>query len=101
MPNALDFGGSPPAPLPGYGSSAPSQPMNALAMGGAAPQGGGGLPPSSPLAALAGAANASSRPQQPPSPSHAQAVAALRPFPAIHAVLGSIMRDPALGKSDM
>src|SRR5258707_7570366 len=84
MPNALDFGGSPPAPLPGYTSSAaPStQPMNALA-------------PSSPLAALAGAA------KQPPSPSHAQAVAALRHFAAIQAVLGSIMRGPALGKSDM
>jgi hypothetical protein len=101
MPNALD---TPPIPLPANGASSAgpsSQPMNALAMGGGAgPQGGSGPGTSSPLAALAGTANASSRPQQ-PAPTHAQAVAALRHFAAIQGVLSSIMRDPALGKSDL
>lgn len=40
-------------------------------------------------------------PQQAPAPSHQQTVAALRHFSAIERELGTFLRDPDLGKSDL
>ena len=41
------------------------------------------------------------QPQQPPAPTHAQAVAGLRHYDAIVRVLEGLLKDPALGKTDM
>lgn len=74
MANPLEgFGTSPPAPNPDAG--------NALQQGGQQPQGA---------------------PQgQPAPPDHAQTVAALRHFDAIKSELTTLLRNPALGKSDV
>ncbi len=49
-----------------------------------------------------GGSVAPGQPQQPPAPpTHEQTVAALRHFDAVKQQLGAILKDPAVGKSDM
>lgn len=75
MANPLEIAGGPPqAPLP-------DNPQNGLQQGQPS-QGAPGQP-------------------MPPPPSHAQTLAALRHFDAIKGELHRILKDPAVGKSDM
>lgn len=70
--------------------------MNAL-MGGAVPQ---PMPPAAPQSGAAPPQQAGG--QAPPAPpTHAQTVAALRHFDAIRKEIGMILKDPALGKSNV
>jgi hypothetical protein len=76
MPNALATGTPPPAPMPDQGN---------------------GLQPGTPSQAPGAPQGAA----QPPAPSHEQTVCALRHF---HAVIGeaqTLLKDPAMGKSDL
>jgi hypothetical protein len=88
MPGVLDpGGGTPPAPLPNAG---PQPAVNGVlsAPGASTPQVGLGQPQGQP-------------PAPPPAPTHGQAVAALRHFDAIRTELAAILKDPAIGKSNM
>jgi hypothetical protein len=81
LPSALtSLGGAPPAPNPV--PQPPAQPQ-ASALAGGAPQ----APPS--------------QLQIPPAPDHQQTVAALRHFDAIENALVALLKDPAVGKSDL
>lgn len=82
MPGVLDLGsGPPPAPQPNAGQ----QPGGVLS--------GGPAMPSPPTVPAQGAA--------PPTPTHGQTVAVLRHMDAIETELAALLKDPAIGKSNM
>lgn len=85
MAGLPDLGGvNPPAPLPNAG---PQPAVNGAlsAPGASAPQGAPGQQQQVPT----------------PAPTHGQTVAALRHFDAIQAELTALMKDPAIGKSNV
>lgn len=67
------------------------------------PQLGGGTPPipQQPNPVQQAPGQAPQGPAVPPPPSHQETVAAMRHFDAIKGELTTILRDPALGKSDL
>lgn len=86
MAGLPDLGGvNPPAPLPNAGP----QP----AVNGALSAPGGSVPQMAPGQQQAQA--------PPPAPTHGQAVAALRHFDAIQAELAALLKNPAIGKSNV
>lgn len=80
MPNPLETGAMPP-PAPVQDGGAQNSLQQGMPPQGGAPQGGG--------------------PAQPAPPSHEQTVAALRHFHAVIDEVQSLLKDPAVGKSDL
>jgi hypothetical protein len=88
MPGVLDSGGPPPAPLPNAGQSI-------------GPQNGALSAPSMPSPPIAPGQGQQGQVAPIPTPTHGQTVAVLRHMDAIQRELEALLKDPAVGKSNI